>query len=476
MATALLLGALQLQWIPWWRYAWGFNLWGYLPSLAAGALGLAVASVCHPAARRAIASLATRITRRAAALSTRRAELLLFVTTVVGLFLVRERHLVGDSKLMLLETGYHGRWFVIPEMGSTFLMWASLRIARFGLALSAPDGYRLVVCLAGGIFLVFLLRLARELVPRGRAPALVALLVSGGLLRVFAGHIETYGPLLAALSVYLWLAVGYLEGRRSWLAPSLALGVAIWLHGVTLLLVPSLVVLPVLRGASLERALATASRSVAVAALPTFAFVAATMGLGRSEELQEAWTMGLNVLELRSDPERVRMWVRFWGSGPSVGTDVVFLSHAHLKYLVNAAWILSPFAVPALAFAALGRRSPPLFDNPAAAVLGIALLLLVPYSVLLRPFWGPFDWDLFAVTAFFASLLAGSWLARSLDDEAWLHAAVWLIGFQLLFVGLPFLLLGVIEPRDAGPFTPGSFAFELLETGRPPPAHLAPWL
>lgn len=471
VATAALLGALQLQWGPVWRHAWGFNTWGYLPAAWAFVFAAVAVALCHPVVREGVARLSTRA---AAAFSARAGEGLLFAAALLFFWLFRERRLVGDSQLMMLETGYHDRWFVVPEMGSTFLMWASLRVAKWGLGLAAPDGYRFVVCLAGGLCVLFLLRLARRLAP-GRAGALALLVLSGGLLRIFAGHVENYGPVLAALSAYFWLALEHLEGRRSWVGASLALGVAVWLHGATLLLVPSLLALPLLCGLRPAPAAAAAARGLFVAALPSLVFLAVMAMAGRFEELSEAWVMGQNVIGLRDDPGRVRMWVRFWGSGPSVGTDVVFLSGAHLKFLINASWILAPFALPTLGLALLrgGRK---VLDTPAARLLGVALVPLTLYSLLLRPFWGPFDWDLFSVPAFCASLLAAHWLSRGLETPAWRHTSVWIVGFQLVFVGLPFLLLGIVELRDAGPFAPGYFEFELLEMGRDPPPRLAPWL
>ena len=41
-----------------------------------------------------------------------------------------------------------------------------------------------------------------------------------------------------------------------------------------------------------------------------------------------------------------------------------------------------------------------------------------------------------------------------LDAERFRHVVTWLIGFQLLFVGIPFLAIGVGVTRPVGPFVP----------------------
>jgi hypothetical protein len=90
-----------------------------------------------------------------------------------------------------------------------------------------------------------------------------------------------------------------------------------------------------------------------------------------------------------------------------------------------------------------------------------------------RPFWGPWDWDLFALTA----LVLGCCCVRA---AATLRSAPGLavacIGFQLCFVGIPFLWIGAGSPRDAGPFGMRGFDYDLRQPARAPPERLAPWL
>ena len=81
-------------------------------------------------------------------------------------------------------------------------------------------------------------------------------------------------------------------------------------------------------------------------------------------------------------PVAVRAWL-----GPAHGT---------LISLINVVYGLTAWSMP----------------GPAAGLAAASRFLLaanVPllvYALTLRPIWGPFDWDLFAITAFFLAALA----------------------------------------------------------------------
>ncbi len=114
--------------------------------------------------------------------------------------------------------------------------------------------------------------------------------------------------------------------------------------------------------------------------------------------------------------------------------------------------------------------------TPVARFLCVASLPCVAYACLLRPFWGPFDWDLFAIAALCLSALSIHLLASGLPDLLFRQLATCLVGFQLLFVSIPFLAIGRGNVRDAGPFVYGAFHLDLREPARTPPERLARWL
>ena len=175
------------------------------------------------------------------------------------------------------------------------------------------------------------------------------------------------------------------------------------------------------------------------------------------------------------DASAPHRWVRGWGGAPSLGTDYVFLAPAHLKYLVNAFHLLCAWAVPALLLLA-ARRPRALLATPTARFLAVASLPLVVYALVLRPVWGPFDWDLFSLTALFVASLSAHLLAAALSELTFRHVLVWLVGFNLLFCGVPLLAIGFAPIRASGPFVPEAFDAAILDPTSAAFARIAPWL
>jgi hypothetical protein len=170
-----------------------------------------------------------------------------------------------------------------------------------------------------------------------------------------------------------------------------------------------------------------------------------------------------------------RLWVRAWGETPTAVTDYAFASRAQLKYLANAAHLLVPAVLPVLL--ALALRGPRSFlTTRTARFLCAAAAPLAIYPFVLRPIWGPFDWDLFAVSAVVLAALAVHGLAEATAEATWRHLTVWLAGFGLLFVGLPFLLLGIVPAKPAGPFAEEQFSIDITRPGTPAHERIAPWL
>jgi hypothetical protein len=307
----------------------------------------------------------------------------------------------------------------------------------------------------------------------GHGGGTALLILSGGLLRVFAGHVEVYGFLLAAAGAYLWSALAHLTGRSSWWRPCLALGVAVWLHPSALALLPSLVLL--LRGTPLPQPARRILLGLGLAALPWLLFLPLLAATGDRETLERAREVFLQVLGRSADPTALQRWVRGWGGGPSIGTDYVFLAPAHLKYLANAFHLLCAWAVPALLLLTV-RRPSALIATPTARFLAVACLPLVGYALVLRPVWGPFDWDLFSLTALFVASLSAHLLAGALSDLAFRQVLTWLVGFNLLFCGVPLLVIGFAPIEASGPFVPEAFDPAMLDPTSAAFARIAPWL
>ena len=471
-ATWLALASLQWGLGPGVQHAWAFNLWQYLPQWVAALFALASLARCAGRVRDGGARGADAVRARAPALRGVAGQLAAFAALVLLFWLLRERRLYGDSEILLYETGL-GRPFHLKEMGSSFLLGTVVRLAR-GAELEQSQVVAWVqgaICVVGALGVLCLHRVAARLAP-GRAGGALTLIVCGGALRIFAGHVEVYAFALAALALYLHAALAYLEGRGSFAAASLALGLAIWMHLSALLLLPSLVALRFLdpRGKRADDLLI----GIALAALPSVLFLGWQLGIGPSG-FTAAQRELARMLEGDQGRWSPRLWVRPFGETPTAVTDYALFSRAQGKYLLNAIHLLAPVALPVLLALAL-RRPRRLLATRAARFLCAAAAPLCIYALALRPIWGPFDWDLFAVSAVVLAALAAHLLAEATATAAWRHCVVWIAGFGLLFVGLPFVLLGVAPARPAGPFAEKEFSIELTRPGSEAHQRLAPWL
>ena len=472
-ATWLALTSIQLGLVPFAQHAWAFRLWQYLPAWSAGLLGAASLALCASKVRDAVTRGGGALRARAPALRGVALHLLAFAALALLFWLLRERRLHGDSEILLYETGL-GRAFHLKEMGSSFLLGAVVRPARA----AELDHAQVVawvqgaICLVGALAVMGLHKVAARLAP-GRAGTALLWILSGGVLRIVAGHVEVYAFALAGLALYLHAALGHLEGRGSFVAAALALGLAIWMHLSALLLLPSLLALRLLdRRGYRARELAV---GIALAALPSALFLGWQLGLEPS-----GWVAGLQrqldrTLHGEIGAWSPRLWVRAWGDAPTAVTDYAFGSRAQLKYLINATHLLVPGVLPVLL--ALALRGPRRFlATRTARFLCAAAVPLAIYPLVLRPIWGPFDWDLFAVSAVVLAALAVHGLAQATHEATWRHLMVWIVGFGLLFVGLPFLWLGIAPARPAGPFAEEEFSIELTRPGSPAHQRIAPWL
>jgi len=469
------LVSIQLGWLPWARHAWGYNLWQYFPTWTRVLLATATLALCSERVRETLWALATNLCRRSACLrapgTTWPAGLLLWVVLSFLLWTVREQRFLGDSRILVWHAS--NTQFLFPDVGATFLIGSVVRAAR-GLALlhegvvAALQG---VVSASGALMILCTWRAGRYL-GNGHGLGIALLILSGGFLRILAGHLEVYAFVLAAAAAFLWSSLAFQSGRGHWATPCLALGFAVWLHPSALALVPSLVFL--LHSAEGSRPLKRVVLGLVVASLPWLLFAPVLLSASHHDALEQSREVFLQVLGLSDDPKTVHRWVRGWGGGPGVGTDYVFLSLPHLKYLVNAFHLLCAWAAPALLL--LVSRPTRFLSTPTARFLTAASLPLVAYALVLRPVWGPFDWDLFSLTALFVASLSAHLLASALPETTFQHTIVWLVGFNLLFVGLPLVAAGFAPIHAAGPFATETFDPGMTDPNSAALAEIAPWL
>ncbi len=466
VAAVLLLVPIQLGWVPPLRFAWGFGLWRYLPPPAAWALAGATLLLCVPACRAAVVRAA-----RALEGAPHFGWVALALWPVL-FWALRERAFLGDARILMY--GSSEIPFEFPDVGATWLFHVGQRAGR-ALGGSGLGAVQVLVCASGGLAVFCFARFARLLAP-DRAAALVALVLGGGVLRVCFGHVEVYAFVLLAAGAYLWSAVAFLRGHVGLAPPALALGAGLWLHPSFALLLPSLGVAVWLAGRRGERRLAPRlALALALAAAPLFAFGLVAAAAGLRAELEAAGRTALEIAGLRENPQVVRYLVRLPWQPRVPGADFALLSPSHLKYLANSFFVLAPASLPVLAgFGLFGRSF--FTRTPEARFLSSAGAGMLLYALLLRPVWGPYDWDLFSLAAVVFASLGALQLGQAFDGDRFAHLAAVLIGASLLFVTVPLVAIGCGSPRAAGPFAegleaqPGESGWEALQR------RIEPWL
>jgi len=458
-ACWLLLFAITYEYLPALRYAWGFRLLRYHPDWAAwGLTGIALLFTTDEARRGAIAG-ARRLASLAGAVPARARDPLLFALVLAGLWAIHERALLGNSYL-LFRVIHQPTDRLFPETGGAWVLRTSYEAVQ-ALGLRPVLSIQLVHCAAGAATVLFVVRAARLALPEGRPAGLVAALVfAGGLGVALAGRFETHVLAIAASAAGLWLALRFARGQTGLAPAALASGLAAWLEPLCLLALPGLLLLPRLCGRRLPA-------SAALAVLPVGLY-AVYLLVANPTDLPFAQVLGQGLLASHQ-------LVRGWGGGASVGTDVVFLSLPQLKYLVNALFVLAPAALPLLVglLARGGRRA---FAAPEVSFVALTAAGLAIGSLLRRPVWGPFDWDLFAVTALWLAFLAAVLLARVEAPAIRSQVVAGLVGLQLCFVAVPLAALGREARVDAGPLHPERFDARLFRRGEKPPKELRRWL
>jgi hypothetical protein len=317
-----------------------------------------------------------------------RAGFSLIVVTVLWYFRLWQS--LGDREnyiRLLLE----GKWFFMSQPLTTVIFAAVYRIlAPFGWA--PEPAIALVNCVAGGAWTFLLLKLADTLPTWKGQLLIVATLLSGGM-TLFFGFIEaTPVPLVVAL-LYIHLARCTLEGRALWPA-ALTVGMAVALHGLMLILVPSFFMLCFIVWRRGER------RSVLLGTLLAGLPALLTVGYALTHRSLIWGTVYGDSLGGGDE----RMFVPLFDTVTHFEHYTLF-SKGHLMELANLALLVAPWmgmcVVPALLTLWRRRMQP---ESWFAAALILAPLSFV---VLWNPDLGmQYDWDLFTPPLLIATIAA----------------------------------------------------------------------
>ncbi len=475
----MLLVPVQLGWVTVFSHMWGFNLWQYQSPVVAGLCLAALLSLSFARVRGLLIDAIDPFERRVVgAIGHRRASRALLIAIAVGLWLIRERQFYGDSTI-LVYSSLSGSAFVFPEIGASFLLAGSMKLAG-ALGTETIGIYQLLMCGCGSVAVGCFLGLGRSLAPEGaRGSLFVALVLCGGVLRIFAGHIEVYALVVAAAAAYLWAAAAFLRGRCGYALPAVLFGVGLWIHLSFAFLAPSLAILPLLL--TPRPSVPGCVKHLAVAFVagiaPMALFIAIMFAVGNSADLTAAWSSVVSAAGLSDGGGTVsrELWLRGWNETPGTGTRYTMLGVPHLKYLANSYFLLAPAAIPALLWLA---SSPKRFiATPQAVFLSVAALSTLIYSIVLRPIWGPYDWDLFSLTAVCLASLAAYLVLCEFESRRLAHFCLVVVVGSLLLAAIPLLLAGLATPRDAGPFSDrGITAIGNETTEQAFDRQIGPWL
>ena len=476
-ATCVLLAAAELGALPPLHFAWATNLWQYLPTPLAMALMVALLALLWPTPR---TELMQRLPARWGELALPRSPLgiaAFVLAAALVLWLLRERRTYGDSSILLYNAAA-GSAFLFPDIGATFLFQVCHRLGT-ALGTSGQAVVQVAIALAGGGTVYCFGRVAELLAPsRPRALLFLLLVLGGGLLRVLAGHVEVYAFVLLCAGAYFWSALACLQGRCSATLPALAFGLGLWMH----LLVQLPRAEPAAGGAAPSgrsrrrrwRAATRAERSTARGGTDRRLPPADAL-LGNTAELAQAWETLLRWSGVEPSPVGHEAFLRAPLAASGAGTRYAILSWGHVKYLANAFLLLVPAAVPiVVVFLVVAPRR--FVASVEASFLSSAALFMLAYALIVRPVWGPYDWDLFSLTAATLACLAAYLLVQSLSEPPLLELAIVVVAGTLLLFTIPFLAIGIAPANEAGPF-----AFGLASQAGESPVdaferQLGPWL
>lgn len=419
------------------NWAWGVNLWGYLPpwyavgALALGALALAWGGIVVFTARRQVEATLEGSRRRGAApgredgaasgawvLGAQVAACLVFVGLA---WLARERiHFLGDTQIRLaeIEGVTHGASLgaVLSHsragpLDETLQLYGAGVLARV-LGWSPVAAGQIVSCLIGLVYALASVRISRLLFASTRSRLLAtALFLTAGYVQLFAGYIENYGLEVTLLALWCAAVLAERDSAKTPLWSHVLLALGILVHRGVLLVVPAHVWV-------WWRWKSAAASNPSRSQQGTSSFAGRTLTGAATIAVALAALSMVWVPQLRED-------IGFLlSSGPPDPRNIPLLSLRHLANVSNEFFLLGP-----------------------AALIGLPLLPRVwskewiPRPLLLAalPFWllalvvrsnfhglgAVRDWDSLAPAGFFTCLVAVAVLGRWVEERRRLAPLAW---------------------------------------------------
>ena len=228
-----------------------YNLFGFnqLSSLKTGhtviiLCFLIVSLLLYGKFDRPIRTLAQKIEK---ALFSKTIHIIIFGILCVTLFLLLRNNFINYDGRAFTEKFYRD----VAAIGAHVThdeMWELYVHSRFWYytnrfwGWSVTFSYQVMSSVAGGVFIFFLLRFCRKLLPSNPL-GLFLIIVSGGYMQIFFGDVENYTLTAVFILLYFCFSLGCIRYKRHVALPSSILAVAMTFHLLAGFLLPSLVFL-----------------------------------------------------------------------------------------------------------------------------------------------------------------------------------------------------------------------------------------
>lgn len=306
-------------------------------------------------------------------------------------------------------------------------LWLHIRLWKMGQRIwgwaDAWPAYHILSPLAGGLYLFATLKLADSL-GRNRTEKVLAagLFLTLGLMQLFFGYVENYSFAAAGVTVFLWLALDTLRGRRPLWQPALALALTHGLHPSTLALAPALLYL-----AAVEARRSSWPRALLHAVLP-MALVGGSIWL-----LMTLNGHGLGTLATSDSPGGGDgRWLVPLRHTATRWEHYTLFSVAHLVDWLNAHLLSAPVTLGSLTILAAATWRPRQPRRAAPDYILRFLLVATVFYWLFTWIWnadygGRRDWDLFSLAALPGTALLAYALPRLLRERVALAQATLLL-------------------------------------------------
>lgn len=417
---------------------WGVDSWAYFPLCLTGVLTLVGLVFLFPPVSAGLIScfksIFSRVKTVFRVLDGQPAAIVLAISAGSLFWLLRCRvHLLGDGYWWIrnLEKGVK---FHVNEPLALYLTWLTRKFtSRFAEA-STETAFQFVSVASGVVFIYLLFLLARRLGKTNGAGALIFLgLLTQGFVQLFFGYVETYPPGIAALLLYLLLAVRQLKDKKSVFWPTVAFLLCVLMHLSAVSLAPSLAYLYLHWWKSSRKSLKP--RSVAlVTAGPIFAV---TIVL---------FLIGLNPVKVFSSSGVSVLPFFPFVSNSSEYFNYNFFSLLHLIDLLNLVLLVSPFCIP-LCLLLVGNCK---YLGSTGRFMIMASIFPLGLLAMFNPELGfPRDWDVFAQSLIPPTLLGIMTLIKVTGKDKVLLGYA---GTVIIVVGLLHVVPWVLIQADGSRF------------------------